>query len=677
MMAAMRSFVSTLVRCLACLAGLLLACTARLAEAGAAAPDAHRVPIHAIQGRGARSPLTGQRVRTQGAVTWVTSNGFFLQELEGAPDPPVSRAIFVFTGSAPAAMPGQCVRVSGRVVEFNPGAPDNRETLAHTVTELHDATSPQLLRNGCTVMPVVLTLPLRDGDSLERFEGMRVMLRGPLTVQQNFFLGRFGQLTLAAGGRVRVPTDAVRPGASAQALARANAGRVIVLDDGSASQYPSPVPYLGEGGTVRAGDTLDEIDGVIDYGLATASAAGHGSWKIHPVRPPRVVRANSRAVAPPAVGGDLRVASANVDNFFSTVNDGQHRCAPRQLAADCRGARSAVEFERQRAKIVEMLVALDADVVALMEIENNGAAALQTLVDALNARVGAATWARVDEAAGDSGTDAIRVALLYKPARVTPLGPARSDPDPVHNRPPLAQGFATREGGRLNVIASHFKSRRCDGAAGPELDQGDLQGCFGHRRVVQARALARFAETVARASGVPDTLLVGDFNAWTHEDPPLLLAARGFADQAVRFEPDGYSYVFDGASGRLDGVFASASLAPRVTGVATWHVDADEPALLDYAFALRAPGGVAPGAPAWTPSPWRASDHDPVVIGLRLGTGLDQIDPGRRRRRPSRHRFGFARSSVAPAMRRRTRAVGRARVRRDVTRRAATMRPCK
>ena len=92
------------------------------------------------------------------------------------------------------------------------------------------------------------------------------------------------------------------------------------------------------------------------------------------------------------------------------------------------------EFERQRAKIVEMLAAIDADVVALMEIENNGATALQSLVDALNLRVGAPRWAAVDEAAGDGGGDAIRVALIYKPARVTPVGPARSDRDPPRHR---------------------------------------------------------------------------------------------------------------------------------------------------------------------------------------------------------------------------------------------------
>ena len=617
----MRTPVSRFLRCLALLATLALARFAGAFEPPAPAPAGAVIAIHSIQARGARSAWAGRRVVTEGAVTLVTSNGFFLQELEGEADPRGSRAIFVFTASPPAPVAaGQCVRLGGRVVEFNVGAADNRETLAHPVTELHDVSGVQVLREACDVAPVALALPLPEGDGIERYEGMLVTLRGPLTVQQNYFLGRFGQLSLAVGGRVQAPTDVVRPGRAAQALARANARRSIVLDDGRASQFPAPAPYLGEDGTVRAGDTVDEVTGVIDYGLASARVEGHGAWKIHPVRPVAFVRANRRRAVPAPVGGELRIAAANVDNFFSTVDDGRNACAPRRVAADCRGARSVQEFERQRAKLVEMLVALDADVVALMEIENNGATALRSLVDALNARVGAPAWAVVGEPAGGSGGDAIRVAMIYKPARIAPVGLARGDRDPIHNRPPLAQSFEIRGGvARFNLIASHFKSRRCDGATGGDRDQGDLQGCFDRRRAAQARALARFADAFARTSGTADTLLVGDFNAYAREDPPERLEAAGFADQVARFDPDGYSYVFDGAAGRLDGVFASASMAARVTGVTAWHVNADEPELLDYAFSLRRPAGSRAGADAqaWTPTPWRASDHDPVVIGLR------------------------------------------------------------
>jgi predicted extracellular nuclease len=591
-------------------AALVLGAAAAGAEPSIAAraDGASFTAIRAIQGHGARSPLEGALVITRGAVTRVDSNGFFLQVADGDGDGDgrASRGLFVFTDAVPEVQAGACVSVSGRVVEFDAGAPGNAETAAHTVTELHAASAPQALAGPCAVTPVELTLPLAPGDSLERLEGMLVTLHGPLTVQQNFFLARYGQLTLATGGRVLAPTNRLPPGPAAQALARADARRAIVLDDGSARQNPSPVPFVADDGTLRAGDTVSEVTGVIDYGLASTSAAGHGAWKIHSVQAPHFVRANPRNAAPAAVGGTLKVAAANVDNFFSTVNDGAHVCAPRQVAADCRGARSEAAFERQRAKLVEALAAIDADVVALMEIENNGAVALQSLVDALNARIGAASWAIVADPPEGTGGDAIKVALIYRPARVRPLGRARGDRDPVHNRSPLAQAFETvADGARLNLIVSHFKSRRCDGAAGPELDRHDLQGCFSHRRLLQARALARFAAQVARRSDVADTLLVGDFNAYAQEDPVRALVAHGFADQVARFDPDGYSYVFDGAAGRLDQVLASAGLTAKVTGVTEWHISADEPTLADDA--------------STPPTPWRASDHDPVVIGLALG----------------------------------------------------------
>ena len=139
-----------------------------------------------------------------------------------------------------------------------------------------------------------------------------------------------------------------------------------------------------------------------------------------------------------------------------------------------------------------------------MEIENDGdGAALRSLVDALNARAGGVAWAPVETPPGAGGGDAIRVAMIYRPARVAPVGPPRVDLDPLHNRPPLAQAFATPDGaGRFTVVASHFKSRRCDGASGLDLDRGDAagllepspRGCRPARwRVSRARSRARAA----------------------------------------------------------------------------------------------------------------------------------------------------------------------------------------
>jgi predicted extracellular nuclease len=317
------------------------------------------------------------------------------------------------------------------------------------------------------------------------------------------------------------------------------------------------------------------------------------------------------SAAPAEVGGSLRVATANVDNFFSTLHDGAHACAPRGQAADCRGARDAAEFGRRREQLVDELVALDADILGLEEIENNGPVALQSLVDGMNARVGAAAWRRVEDPREGAGGDAIKVALVYRAARVRPLGAARSGLDPAHLRPPLAQVFealGAEAGARLVVIVSHFKSRRCFGALDLDLDRGEDHSCFGDRRLLEAQALQRFAAQVRREAGVDDALLIGDLNAHPREAPLRWLLGHGFVDALARFQPAAYSYVFDGVPGLLDHVLASAALAPRITGVTVWHVNTDQ----------ATPAARARDPPAHGATPYRASDHDPVLVGLRL-----------------------------------------------------------
>ena len=88
---------------------------------------------------------------------------------------------------------------------------------------------------------------------------------------------------------------------------------------------------------------------------------------------------------------------------------------------ECRGADNDEEFTRQRAKIVAAISTMDADVVGLIEIENNVSDfPTQDLVNGLNDELGAGTYDYI--ATGAIGTDAIRQAFIYKPASVTPLG---------------------------------------------------------------------------------------------------------------------------------------------------------------------------------------------------------------------------------------------------------------
>lgn len=578
--------------------------------------------IYDIQGRDATSPLTGRTVSTQGVVSAVNNNGFFMQDETGDGDDSTSDGIFVFTGSAPTVSAGDRVRVSATVIEYAVGT--GSDALAHPLTELGGTPAVSVLSSGVPPEPTPLAFPEHVEGDLERYEGMLVRIDGPLTVSQNYFLGRYGQLTVSAGGRLEKPTNR-HPAGSAEALAMAedNARRRLLLDDGSSAQNPAVIPYLGTDNTVRAGDTVDSLTGVIDYGLATSDTAGLSDYRLHPTQTPVFVRANPRLAAPPAVGGNVRIASFNVLNYFTTLDQPGAACYPSGTRSDCRGADSATEFARQKAKIVAAIAALDADVVGLMEIENQGNAAVLDLVAALNAKVGAGTYASLTLPAGGTGTDAIRVALIYQPAVLVPVGDARSDTQAVHNRPPLAQTFTAANGEKFSVIVSHFKSKgSCPNDDGPNTEQGDGQGCWNALRVEQAQALRGFIAALQASTGDPDVIVIGDLNAYGKEDPVLDFSTHGYVDQIARFEPSGYSYVFDGESGYLDHALATPSLSAQIVGAGHWRINADEPSVLDYNIEFKnhpeCNTGSCTSADHYAPHAYRSSDHDPVLIGLKL-----------------------------------------------------------
>jgi len=570
------------------------------------------VRIFEIQGSGSSSPLVDQTVTTSGVVTQLNNNGYYLQDASGDANPATSDGIFVFTGVAPSVAVGQSVQVTAKVVEFNTGAASNPATLANPVTELTNVSVQTVLGSGFAIAPTPIVLPETFAGELERYEGMLVRIDVPLTVSQNHFLGRYGQVTLAAGGRLETVTNRHRPGTpEAAALADANSRSSIVLDDGTSLQNPNPIPYIGIANTLRAGDTVRGLTGVIDYGLATDSNAGPADYRIHPSAAPAITRDNPRTAVPAAVGGNVRLASFNVLNYFSTLDDGSQGCFPSNTRSDCRGADSAAEFTRQRTKIVEALAAIDADAVGLMEMENNGSIAIQNLVDALNAKVGPGTYAAVPIPAGGTGTDAIKVAMIHKPARLARVGAPVSDTHPEHNRPPLAQTFAAANGEKFTLVVNHFKSKGCDGATGADTDQGDGQGCFNAKRAQQGAALRSFITSLQASAGDPDVMVIGDLNAYAKEDPIVDFMNAGWVDQIARFNSFGYSYVFDGAAGRLDHALATVSMSPQVAGALDWHINADEPSVIDYNLEFKPQD-------LYTPTPYRSSDHDPVVIGLSL-----------------------------------------------------------
>jgi predicted extracellular nuclease len=526
-----------------------------------------------VQGTGDASPLAGQTVRVEGVVTadFQGTNqlsGFYVQDPTPDANPATSDAVFVFT-PRPAAV-GDRVRVTGTVVEFN------------GLTELSSVSAVDVCGTG-TVNTAKVRLPLDSGTTLESLEGVLVTFPQELTVSEVYNLGRYGEMTLSAKGRLFQPTD--RDGVDPAE----NQARRILLDDASNVQNPPVLPYHTNGSnTVRVGDGTTGLTGILTYGFDL--------YRVEPTSPVVFTDGNPRPAKPAKVGGNVKVASLNTLNWFTTLNS--------------RGANTDEEKQRQLAKLVATLKGLNPDVAGLMEVENNGTTALNTLIDALNAEVGAGTYKGITSPV--PGTDAIQVALIYKPAVVKPVGAAQSSTDPVFRRPPLIQMFQRakdRDGTIFTMIVNHFKSKGCDGATGADLDQGDGQSCFNAERVRQAQAVLGLIDTLH----LPNPVVAGDLNAYGEEDPIHTLEDGKLASVSKKFidKQDRYSYVFDSLSGELDHVLVGKQLLKQVTGATIWHINADEGRFMDYNTEFNPPSLYSPGA-------FRSSDHDPLLFGLDL-----------------------------------------------------------
>ena len=566
--------------------------------------------IPQIQGSGTSSPYKNSVQTTEGVVTKVLVGGYFMQDPAGDGNPSTSDGIFVYTGGAPTVAVGDLVRVKATVIEY---------LTPKSLTEMTDVQATTVLSTGNAV--AATNIEFVPGMDLEQYEGMLVNFTNSLTVNQTQYLGDRGELSLAVGRR-ETATNRYRPGTpEAIAMAAANLQNELILDDGLFSA-PATVPYLAADGTVRSGDTVSSLTGVVDFGATGGSGA---TFKIHPVQAPVFSRTNPRTAAPALPAAVTRVASANVLNFFTTFTNGEDvwgatgqgcKIGNSISKGNCRGADNMVEFVRQRDKIVKALIAIDADVVGLMEIQNNGDIAVDYLVKQLNAAVGFPTYAYVPAPAA-TGTDAIRVAMIYKPAKVTPVGGALSDGDSVNNRPPMAQTFKATNGGKFSVIVNHLKAKAGCGS-GLNGDLKDGQGCHNYTRTLQAQRLASyFIPQVIASAGDPDVLVIGDMNAHGFEDPIHTLTQAGLVNELERFvRPNEipYSYVFDGEVGYLDHALATASLDAQIAGATEWHNNADEPTVIDYNM-----DGKNDAADAlYVNDVYRAADHDPVVVAINL-----------------------------------------------------------
>jgi predicted extracellular nuclease len=576
--------------------------------------------IHDIQGNGLVSPISGSPVSIEGIVVGDFQdgvagahgdlNGFFVQEedADADSDPNTSEGIFVFDGFSPAidVHIGDRVRVSGTATEFS------------TLTEINNTTFIDICASGVSLPTAAVgSLPVSSIVDFEKLEGMSITFPSQV-IAEYFNFDRFGEIALATDRLVQPPAVFDPGSPEATALADLNARSQIILDDGRTSQNPDPAIHPNGGvfdlnNLFRGGDIVENVTGVMHYAF--------NRYRIEPTQGALYTSTNPRTVEPDPVGGGLKFASFNVLNYFSTLDNSGSICGP---AADqgCRGADNAEEFTRQRDKIISAIIATGADVVGLIEIENHAADnAVIDLVAGLNAASSPGTWDYVDTQ--PIGEDVIKVAFIFKPALVSEVGaPAILDSvvDPrfndEFNRPALAQTFLdTSNGAVFTLVINHLKSKgsSCKDIGDPDLKDG--AGNCNLTRKSAAEAMVDWLATDPTGSNDADFIILGDLNSYDKEDPIDVFINAGYTDMAAIYGGEfAYGYVFSGAIGYLDYALASPGLLAQITGVTNWHINADEPDLIDYDTSYKKTAQDA----IYAPDAYRSSDHDPVIGGVDL-----------------------------------------------------------
>lgn len=606
--------------------------------------------ISEVQGTGTASPLVGTTVTTRGKVTAAFPTGGFAGYYIQTPgtggdltpaNHTASDAIFVYSPSTVAGVKiGDYVEITGAVTEF----------FGMTQMTVADAAS---LKNLTEAAPEVkatnFALPAAE-TFRESLEGMLLAPQGPVTVTDNYALNQYGEIGLSGGTTTLVQPTAVAPYGSAEytATVAENSARGIKLDDGATTNFlkdattkAQVLPYLTATDPVRVGSPVTfKTNVVLSY--------ANNAWKFQPLT--QLTEANTTTVqpagfgatrvdAPAAVGGNLKMASFNVLNYFPTTGDQLTGCTyytdragnPITVRSGCdaRGAANAENLKRQQDKTVAAITASGADVVSLMEIENsaqfgkNRDDALAKLVAALNvATPGIWDYVRTPtNAPALADEDMIRTAFIFKKGVAEPLGESVIHNDTVafaYARKPLAQVFkpvGAADDKKFIAIANHFKSKGSPPPNDPtDTDTG--QGNSNLARTAQARSLLTFSNELQASQGTDKVFLLGDFNAYAKEDPMNVFATSGYVNQDERAKnADGsakHSYLFGGLVGSLDHVLASPAANAIVTGADIWNINSVESVALEYS---RYNNNVTN---YYSADQYRASDHDPVVVGLNL-----------------------------------------------------------
>lgn len=530
------------------------------------------VPIARIQGAGNESPYIDRQVRVQGVVTHTLFgqdelNGFFVQDTAVGNDT-ASGGIFVYGK--------QNVR-QGDFVLFDATVGEYRQR-----TQLSGVKNLQVLLQGLDIPYKTVRFPddLSSPADFERHEGMALRIAHPMYLTSNYQVQSDASVELSSK-RLRSPTDYNMPGSDAYRRAvDSNRLNRLVLDDGSNTRYPSRNPWLDADGTCRTGQRTDSLLFVLDQ--------SDSRYVAYAVEKP-VFYGNERTAAPDeaALGNyELKICGFNLERYYD-------------------------KEPLQRERLVAALSAINADMFGLVEV-GGGKKVIDSLVAALNRKT-SDPYTYLSWNGYQAVSDYTLNHIVYRPSKVEPYDQyfMLNNVGPTNRK--LIQAFKElRHGQKFIFSINHFKAKSGTGT-GADADQGDGQGIFNNRRLQEAYAVQDRLNSLKFYYHTDRVLIMGDLNAMYLEDPIRVFTDAGYRNQTHRFG-ENYSYCFDGQVQYLDYSLASPQMEEAVTGATIWHINSDEPSFWDYDRDTEHHTG-----------PYRSSDHEPVILGLRFE---DEPDPG-------------------------------------------------
>ncbi len=293
----------------------------------------------------------------------------------------------------------------------------------------------------------------------------------------------------------------------------------------------------------------------------------------------------------------LLICAMNLE-YYLTANTGSGSMGPSTYAA----------HQIQRTKVNKALTLINADAYGLVEIEQ-GQEALAEIASDLNAKLPGRHYTYINDGGSPSGTYT-KSAFIYDANVLEPIGALQELNTKVQNRKKMMCFEHKLTGERFIYSINHFKAKSGAGS-GLDADQGDGQGAFNNTRVIEAQAVIDHYRTrFAPAIKENDILIMGDLNAYAKEDPIQRFIENGMVDLHRAFHADSsYSYQFGGLAGYLDHALCNSTLYKQVKGVTGFHINSDEQDYYTY-------------DKSGDNSMFRSSDHDPVLVGLKLDSTI-------------------------------------------------------